>query len=382
MESRVERENTPQPLDSKKYYHKPCTNGPSARPFLIESGLALEAAAKRRKITIMPYTPFEEEVEQAMAAPVEQVAKSSYCVEPESAALIGNQLQEMEGRPEGQTLEQILEQISRRQLVKNHQVQLEHSDPRHRMGRLLDAAFSVYKTRKPHGQTLYEWLDAMPEWECIAMLSHAMKDADVVCLGSVAENRLVKKNPALLEQRNLKPSIVKSFKKGVAYLDAASRPSYHVEFKGGVAHYRGALLDTSGMSTVFSGRGFGIWVMDPDGNMYVANHVLGQMHHSSFLSGGEIKAGGELRVKRGQIEFLSGKSGHYKPGMENLVGALSLLRMKGIPVAQIRVLVWNGRARLVAGSDLISKPQSYECWGFLSDDQKRQLQQGNYASFN
>jgi hypothetical protein len=317
-----------------------------------------------------------------MAAPVEDVAKSSYCGEPESAALIGNQLQEMEGRSEGQTLEQILEQISRRPLVQNRQIQLEHSDPRHRMGRLLDAAFDVYKTRKPHGQKLYEWLDSMPEWECIAMLSNAMKEADVRCLGSIAENRLVSKNPALLEQRNLKPSIVRAFKKGVAYLDAASRPSYHVEFKGGVAHYRGALLDTSGMTTVFSGRGFGIWVMDPDGNMYVANHVLGQMHHSSFLAGGEIKAGGEIRVKRGQIEFLSGKSGHYQPGMGNLVGALNVMRIKGIPVAQIRVLVWKSGAKLVAGSELISNSQSYECWGFLSDDQKRQLQQGNYAAFN
>jgi len=278
------------------------------------------------------------------------------------------------------TLSKVLDKVGKRTLVEGH-VQMERQDKRHRMGRLLAAAHDIYTQRKP-AQAFYDWLDAMPEWERIVMLSNAIKQAGIRCQGSVQQNKWLDKNPHLLDQTNLNPSIVRAFLRGVAYLDSVTRPNYQVELRAGRAFYRGVLLDTSNMRTVFSGQGFGIWVMDPAGNLYAANHILGQMHHSSFLAGDEIRAGGELKVKNGKIELLSGKSGHYAPEMVNLVGALCVLKHQGVAVADIRVLVWREKTpKIVRGSQLLASAEGYVAWGGLSERQKLLLQQEQYAEF-
>jgi hypothetical protein len=277
--------------------------------------------------------------------------------------------------------QQLLQGCSELGLLDNEEVKLERSDPKHRMGHLLAAALEIYNEKRPPSDSFLKWLDGMAEWDRVTMLSNAMKSYAVGVFGKKADRLALKRDPGVVDQMNLKPSMVKAFLTGVAYLDQATRPNYLVTFKAGLANYRGNLLDSTGMRTVFSGNGFGIWVMDSGGRMYAGNHVLGQLHHSSFLSGEKIRAGGELKAKNGTIEFLSGKSGHYQPPIANLVFAVKALEYHGVVISQMRVLVFKPAPTIITGRQLLLNPGGYQAWGNLTDAHKQWLQQGNFDAF-
>ena len=98
----------------------------------------------------------------------------------------------------------------------------------------------------------------------------------------------------------------------------------------GTPNAGGGPLDTAEMSTAFSGKGWGIFVMSPDGKMYVGNHEVGQFHHSSFLAASDVAGAGELQATDGKITTISNKSGHYHPRAVHLVQTLEELGPDGI----------------------------------------------------
>lgn len=111
--------------------------------------------------------------------------------------------------------------------------------------------------------------------------------------------------------------LVKYYPESTVYRDADS-----------LLHFDGAILkdahddpyDTRSKSTAFSGTGWAIFVVSPTGNFFSGSHHVGVHHHSSFLGGGAVMAAGEIVVDTGAIRFLTGKSGHYKPSPQNLLG--------------------------------------------------------------
>ncbi len=256
----------------------------------------------------------------------------------------------------------------------------EAQDPKHRMGDLLEGCFKEYELQHPedpNGNNFYQWLDAMPDLQRVMLVANA----DRAGKGSAGIMRGT-------QAGNIKPSMVKAFMQGVAYMDRAGRRSYRVHFVAGHGFCESGesvtLLDTSQMSTVFSGNGFGIWVMSKKGNLYVGNHVKGMLHHSSFLAGAKVMCGGELWARNGKILFLSGKSGHYQPGKENLDWALNVLEKCVDNFDAIKVAAWR------AGSEspvyLVSPrkflwSRDWNTWGKLSRDEMARLQAGNFASF-
>ena len=91
-----------------------------------------------------------------------------------------------------------------------------------------------------------------------------------------------------------------------------------------------SLLSTSMMSTVESGSGWGIFVLSPEVELYVGEHVEGEMqNHSTLLAGGAVIAAGELTVEGGDLKVMTAKSGHYMPSraenMHTLVNKLPQL---------------------------------------------------------
>ena len=99
-------------------------------------------------------------------------------------------------------------------------------------------------------------------------------------------------------------------------------------------------FDTSEFETHFSGKGWAIYVMDPDGKMYAHNHKVGRFHHSSFLAGSEAAGAGEIKVENGVIKVISNKSGHYQPSPIQLVQTLQEVRSGlGQDLSQIQVRV-------------------------------------------
>jgi hypothetical protein len=225
------------------------------------------------------------------------------------------------------------------------------------MGDLLEHCFKVYERQNPgdkEGKHLYHWLDAMPDLDRVIM---------------VASSPLVR-NTA--KEENVKPSMVKAFMKGVAYLDKAGRKSHKLFFTGGTAITK-------------TGKGFGIRVMSEKGKLYVGNHVKGMIHHSSFLAGASVMCGGEMRARMGKIEFLSAKSGHYSPSSEHMVWALTVLETCVSNFDDIKVMAWRSGTqtplRLISPRTLIFDPNEYETWQKISPDEMARLRPGNFASF-
>lgn len=168
----------------------------------------------------------------------------------------------------------------------------------------------------------------------------------------------------------------------VEYLksDEARKP-YKLSVNGqGLLLQNGALFDTTNMSTVFSGKGWAIYVVTPDGDIYAATHKLSAFHHSSLLAAADVAGAGELQVTKGKIVSISNKSGHYLPGMIHLVQTLDALKtMKADTTGLTNVLLfgegprssvkWNGDAASFrsAWNDLVQFKSTFSTMGFVND---------------
>lgn len=300
--------------------------------------------------------------------------------------------------------------------------QWEKADPKHRIGELLIAAWDVYckKMGAAAGERtdFFVWFDSIPEFDRVMMVSQKIKELGTTvrvneglkglptdyfdprrphtlptgqsagCARPGYEGRIVKEQTqvpnSVVFERNMRPSVVKAFCRGVKYLDAVSRPNYLVTFEGDRAKYRGSFFDTTTMQTVHSGRGHAIWVLDGDGNLYAGNHIFGQLHHSSFMAGDAVLCGGEVKAVDGRIVFLSGKSGHYCPPIDNLIAALKKMRERQMSLDNVHVLVWRKSSDkptpvvLDANKVIADGGASFQGWGLLTAAQRMLLQAGRY----
>jgi len=112
------------------------------------------------------------------------------------------------------------------------------------------------------------------------------------------------------------------------YIDESEAKKHHVAVKHGIFRTMDPMndlpFDTKGNSTLFSGLGWAIFVVDMDGKLYCGDHVEGKFHHSTFLAGGAVQSAGELAAEAGEIKVVTAKSGHYTPGMEQMTQFLKL----------------------------------------------------------
>jgi hypothetical protein len=105
----------------------------------------------------------------------------------------------------------------------------------------------------------------------------------------------------------------------VAYLNEFEAEKYKVKFQGNkLVNSDDAEVSTQNNETVVSGKGWAIFVVDLDGNLYLGSHILGVFHHSSFLSGKPVLAAGEILVDNGIIKVVTCKSGHYRPSFNEM----------------------------------------------------------------
>jgi hypothetical protein len=140
---------------------------------------------------------------------------------------------------------------------------------------------------------------------------------------------------------NIEPHVV------VYDRDAASQGMTQIHFSGGRLFTDAACsspLDTSNMVTHFSGPGNAIYVMSETGNIHVSSHIVGNRHHSSLLGGSNVACGGELRVRAGQLIWLSNKTGHYRAKIPHLLQVLHQLQKKLVPMT-FSLTVQPGNAR-------------------------------------
>ena len=115
----------------------------------------------------------------------------------------------------------------------------------------------------------------------------------------------------------------------VDYLDVKQRDPYRVGFRDGKlvrpkkrsdGTWELEPLDTSASKIRDDlGGGKGLYVVDTQGNFYVAMHEKpGRFHHSTLVGGEPVLAAGEIVVRNGKVVEISNASGHYKPHVNNL----------------------------------------------------------------
>lgn len=151
------------------------------------------------------------------------------------------------------------------------------------------------------------------------------KTADSEAVISLLES-WKKVNPAQLEKQ---PNMVN-------YLDMAARQQYVIEMGvDGLLYcrvgdpvgfkFKQALFDTAMSTAAFGGRQKkAIWVQGPSGRFYSSTKsTCGKFHHSSFLAGRDVKAAGDWEVDNGKLKTISATSGHYRPPLEALWGAVA-----------------------------------------------------------
>jgi hypothetical protein len=100
-----------------------------------------------------------------------------------------------------------------------------------------------------------------------------------------------------------------------------------------------------------------IWVMDPQGNLYVkVIHPVGLFHHSSFLAGGDVLSAGEIVIDKGKVTHINNMSGHYFPTDESLNNAIGVLRSMGVLAPDVIVFEVAARKWTQGGKDMTAPP--------------------------
>jgi hypothetical protein len=124
---------------------------------------------------------------------------------------------------------------------------------------------------------------------------------------------------------------------------AAAQEQTKVLISGGMLYRNDpakSLVDTEGGVTHHSGLGVEIFVVSPTGEIHLAPHKIGKYHHSSLLAGGDVSMGGEMKVTKGKIDWMSNKSGHYNPSTEHFLQFLNFLDQDKVPL-EFRVMGWG-----------------------------------------
>jgi len=133
------------------------------------------------------------------------------------------------------------------------------------------------------------------------------------------------------------------------YKNAAERRKFKLSFRNGVAYQteldggsgtrKLVVYDTDARGDAIE-HGGSLYVMDGKGHLYVSGKEEEKLlKHSSFLAGEPTLAAGTIRFAKGQLVWISGKSGHYKPTVAQMVTALE--RLAGYGVKLDKVIVYR-----------------------------------------
>lgn len=111
--------------------------------------------------------------------------------------------------------------------------------------------------------------------------------------------------------------------------DPKERARYRIRIQNG------RFVDPSG-KPLDSGKKPHIYVMDPQGNLYVSNEAVPlEFHHSSFLAGEPVAAAGTAWFENGKLIQVDNRSGHYKPPSETLKTLLKAIQAQGYDTREV-----------------------------------------------
>jgi hypothetical protein len=132
------------------------------------------------------------------------------------------------------------------------------------------------------------------------------------------------------------------------YQSDAARQVYKLAFRSGLAYSYDydAQVGGKGNLNVYDTANFGdaieyggsLFVMDARGRIYVNGQPANMnLKHSSFMAGQAVQCAGGMRYDRGQLTWVSGKSGHYQPTVLQMVTLLERLRNYQVDLSRVIV---------------------------------------------
>ena len=80
-----------------------------------------------------------------------------------------------------------------------------------------------------------------------------------------------------------------------------------------------------------------LYVIDGAGHIYAGGKTTKHFKHSSFLAGGATLAAGTMKVVQGRIKFVTRRSGHYLPEVQQMLNLLERLRACGVDLTEVTV---------------------------------------------
>ncbi len=124
--------------------------------------------------------------------------------------------------------------------------------------------------------------------------------------------------------------------------EETERRQYKLIFRKGLAYKRtteGKLFkyDTKEETGKDGEPGEAIFVMDRDGRIFTGSYARSQFHHSSFLAGGWSLAAGVMKITRGQVVSVCPDSGHYQPGLQQMLNVVERLKTYNVNLAKLTV---------------------------------------------
>jgi hypothetical protein len=85
-----------------------------------------------------------------------------------------------------------------------------------------------------------------------------------------------------------------------------------------------------------------LYVMNAKGNIFVQGwEGEKNLKHSSLLAGASVLCAGTIRINQGQVIWLTGKSGHYRPTVHNIVSLLERLSQYQVDLTNVKVFREN-----------------------------------------
>jgi hypothetical protein len=151
------------------------------------------------------------------------------------------------------------------------------------------------------------------------------------------------------------------------YADEAERLKYRLQFKGGQAYMyapngngngKGDLVLANSAQYAPKGKEFYPQMVDDTqtgwagfalsmaGEFYMAPHVTagaGQrasFYHSSYFAGKGVLCAGTVKIVNGNVVGISNGSGHYSPGAREVITAVQMLAIHGVPQNGIAIWVY------------------------------------------
>jgi hypothetical protein len=79
------------------------------------------------------------------------------------------------------------------------------------------------------------------------------------------------------------------------------------------------------------------YVWSRDGFIFTGEHIGGEFHHSSLVSGKKVKCAGMINVLGGKIKSVDNDSGHYTPETRHLRNFVQFLERQNVVLANARI---------------------------------------------